>query len=436
MSKLLDHCKTSLCVLLFFASATVFAQDTADQPTEEVEVAEESSVLPLQDLRLFTLALDHIRRAYVEPISDKELLENAIRGMLSQLDPHSDYLGEDAFQQLQDSTFGEFSGVGIEIESDSGFIRVISPIDGSPAKKAGIKTGDLIIKLDDSSIQGLSLREVSEKIRGPVGTAVTFTILRENTDKPIDITVVRGTIKSSSTRHRVLDDSIGYIRISQFQADTGKDFSKSIAKLKEHDKPLIGIIVDLRSNPGGALTASVAVVDSLIHEGTIVSTKGRLESSNSSFEATEGDETDGLPIVVLVNGGSASASEIVAGALQDHKRAVIMGTRTFGKGSVQTIVPVSNNKAIKLTTARYFTPSGRSIQAQGIEPDVEIKPATITELQPHLQFAESDLEGHLKNGDEKKENKSQNEDGEPVEITDNQLYEAMNLLKGLAIFNN
>lgn len=392
--------------------------------------------LPLKDLRLFTLIFDHIRRAYVEPITDQQLLENAIKGMLSEMDPHSAYLDASTFEYLQESTQGEFSGVGIEMGSEDGFIKVIAPIDDTPAQKAGIISGDIIIKINQESIQGLSISEAAERIRGPAGSSVEFTLVREGSDTPINITVVRGTIRSISVRERLIDDSIAYIRISQFQANTGKEFINKLKKLQTKKENLHGLILDLRNNPGGVLQASVEVVDSLINEGLVVYTEGRLENSNITYKATEGDETNGLAVVVLVNGGSASASEIVAGALQDHKRAVIMGTQTFGKGSVQTIMPIGENKGIKLTTALYFTPNGRSIQAKGITPDIIVKPATITAINTGERVTEASLDKHLKNGNDKslddKTNTGSN-NSDAINPKDNQLFEAVNLLKGLAI---
>ena len=388
--------------------------------------------LPLQDLRLFTLIFDHIRRSYVEPVSDQELLENAVKGMLQELDPHSDYLSASHFNSLQETTKGQFSGVGLEIGSENGYIKVITPIDGTPAHKAGLQAGDLIIKLDKQSIRGLSISEAAKKMRGPKGTEVLFTVIRQGQEQPIDITVVRDTIKTRSVRSRLIEDDFGYIRISQFQAHTGKDFAAEINKLFTKNQALKGIVIDLRNNPGGVLQASVEVVDTLINHGLIVYTKGRLENSNQSFSATEGDTTKGLPLVVLINGGSASAAEIVAGALQDHRRAIIMGTRSFGKGSVQTVLPVGKDKGIKLTTALYYTPNGRSIQAQGIEPDVLIERATITQLGGDRRVKEADLSGHLTNqGDDNKSKKT----NQASNTADNQLFEAINMLKGLAIFN-
>jgi len=430
------HCRLLLLSLITaLICSPLFAQsDTATANPK----GQAQDPLPLKDLRLFTLIFDHIRRSYVEPISDQQLLENAIKGMLQEMDPHSAYLDVSSFEQVQRNTHGNFSGVGIEIGTEGGFIKIITPIDGTPAQKAGLQAGDLVIKLDQESIQGKSLTEASKKIRGPIGSSITFTIVRKGIDKPFDVVVIRDKIKSRSVRHRIVDDSIGYIRIAQFQADTGKDFVQSIKQLKADNHSISGLIIDLRNNPGGILQASVDVVDSLLDDGLIVSTKGRLDTSNLSFKATEGDDSNGVPVVVLVNGGSASASEIVAGALQDQQRAIIMGTQTFGKGSVQTILPVAENKGIKLTTARYFTPNGRSIQAQGIEPDIIVKPAKITALETHERISEADLSKHLKNpdgddGDNTGEAKKEETLSDNTE--DNQLFEAINLLKGLAILS-
>ncbi|ODS23357.1 peptidase S41 [Candidatus Endobugula sertula] len=432
-----------LHLILLFVIATLLhitvaiAQTSPKSSTDTQQNNTTKEGLPLKELRLFTSVFDHIRRAYVDPISDQQLLENAIKGMLQEIDPHSAYLNADSFQQLQSNTHGNFSGVGIEIGKEGEFIKIIAPIDGTPAQKAGLQAGDLIIKLNQKSTQGKSLDEASKLIRGPIGSSIVFTIMRKGVDKPFDITVIRDTIHSLSVRQKVIDDTIGYIRISQFQVTTGKDFVAAIQQLRTSHPTLNGLIIDLRNNPGGLLQASVQVVDSLINKGTIVYTEGRLDTSNTHFKATEGDDSEGLPIVVLINGGSASASEIVAGALQDQKRALIMGTRTFGKGSVQTILPIDGDKGIKLTTARYFTPNGRSIQAQGIEPDIIVKPATITEIKAQERIRETDLNKHLKNTDDRKKQAKMPDKEKAINhhTEDNQLFEAINLLKGLAILN-
>ncbi|MFT7224061.1 MAG: carboxyl-terminal processing protease [Cellvibrionaceae bacterium] len=421
------------CIFWMVATLSAQAQNN-NAPSGELA---DRQPLPLEDLRLFTLVLEHIRRSYVEPISDQALLENAIKGMLQELDPHSVYLDAKHFSAIQENTKGKFSGVGLEVGTDDGYVRIITPVDGSPAAIAGLKVGDLIIKLDDESIQGLSLSEVAKRIRGLKGTSVTFTIVRQGVDEPFDVTVIRDTIKSQSVRSRVIEDSYGYVRISQFQSNTGKDFTKAISDMRGNYPKLKGLVLDLRNNPGGILQASVEVVDAFIHEGVIVYTEGRLGNSNQSFNAAEGDVANGLPLVVLINDGSASAAEIVAGALQDHQRAIVMGTTSFGKGSVQTILPVGENKGIKLTTAFYYTPAGRSIQAQGIIPDIEIKRATITELDQVRQLKEADLSGHFSNRgstEESHQRTLETDDSRRDMLRDNQLFEAINMLKGLAIF--
>ena len=432
MRRLTHAIFTITTVALLHTATAAQAEDTT---TATSATNDQNAELPLKDLRLFTRIFEHIRRSYVDPISDQQLLENAIKGMLGEMDPHSAYLDAEIFENIQESTQGEFTGVGIEMTTENGFIKVITPIDDTPAQKAGILAGDIIIKIDQESIQGFSNHEAAERIRGAAGSSVVFTIIRENNDQPIDITVTRDIIRSISVKGRVIDDAIGYIRIAQFQANTGTEFVRTIKKLRTNNDHLDGFIIDLRNNPGGVLQASVQVVDSLIHEGLVVSTKGRLENSNVEYKATDGDDTNGLPIIVLVNGGSASASEIVAGALQDHQRAVIMGTQTFGKGSVQTILPIGDKKGIKLTTALYFTPNGRSIQAKGIEPDILVEPATITAINTGTRITEASLDKHLKNAnDEDGSNNNKNKNNHSgVNPKDNQLFEAINLLKGLAI---
>lgn len=414
------------------AQSSTHESEQVNQETDVEAQETQKDPLPLKDLRLFTLIFDHIRRSYVEEISDQALLENAIKGMLQELDPHSDYLNANSFSALQENTKGEFGGVGIEIGFENGYVTVITPIDDSPAIKAGIKAGDLIIKIDNQSIRGLTLSEAAKRMRGKTGTSVILTIARPGKEEPIDIKVTRGIIKTRSVRYRYIESDYGYIRIAQFQNNTGREFINAISKLRKQNEGLKGIVLDLRNNPGGILQASVEVVDALVDEGLIVYTEGRLENSNQSFLATKGDILDGLPMVVLINGGSASAAEIVSGALQDHHRAIIMGTQSFGKGSVQTILPVGEDKGIKLTTALYFTPSGRSIQAQGIIPDVEVKRATITQWNEEQVIKEADLSGHLSNAND--EEASEIEQKIEAETKDNQLYEALIMLKGLAIY--
>jgi carboxyl-terminal processing protease len=403
--------------------------------------APEEGKLPLDELRTFADVFNQIRVSYVEEIDDKTLLENAIRGMLAGLDPHSSYLDAKSFDDLQVNTTGEFGGLGLEVGMEDGFVKVITPIDDTPAQKAGIEAGDLIVKLDGKPVKGMSLNEAVEAMRGPRGSEIELTIVREGLNQPFAVKLKRDIIKVVSVRSRTLEAGFGYVRIAQFQANTGSEFRKAVDKLKLDNQPLKGLVLDLRNNPGGVLQSSVEVADAFIRDGLIVYTEGRLPNSKSQFSAATDDITNGTPMVVLINGGSASASEIVAGALQDHKRAVIMGTDSFGKGSVQTVVPLSETSAIKLTTARYFTPNGRSIQAHGIAPDIIVERAKVETLPRGDNITEADLQRHLRNGDKDKEESSskarraQQPKGEELISSDNQLYEALTLLKGLNILS-
>ncbi len=396
--------------------------------------------LPLKDLRLFSEVFHQIRSSYVEEVDDRTLLEYAIKGMLSGLDPHSSYLDKKLYRELKVHTTGEFGGLGLEVGMEDGFVKVISPIDDTPAQKAGIEAGDLIIKLDKQPVKGMTLTEAVKIMRGKRGSKITLTVAREGLNHPFEVTITRDIIRVVSVRSRSLEEGYGYIRIAQFQANTGLQVGKALAKLQKNNKPLKGLVLDLRNNPGGVLHASVEVVDQFLAEGLIVYTEGRLPKTDSKYNATSSDPSDDLPLVVLINGGSASASEIVAGALQDHKRAVIMGTDSFGKGSVQSVIPLTEDRAIKLTTALYFTPNGRSIQAQGIEPDIIVERAKITRMDVHSGIKEADLSRHLdnangKNGDDKKDKEKSDTDKDKTEIKDNQLYEALNLLKGIHILS-
>lgn len=407
--------------LLFLASASAFAETEEAQP----------GALPLEELRAFTDIFDHIRRNYVEEVDDKTLLENAIRGMLTGLDPHSAYLDAESFDDLQVNTKGEFGGLGMEVGMEDGFVRVIAPIDDTPAKRAGIESGDRIIKLDDRAVKGMSLSEAIEAMRGPTGSSIRLTIVREGTE-PFDVELTRDVIKVASVKSRFLEPGYGYLRISQFQSHTGSEAARAIEKLQTENPALNGLILDLRDNPGGILQSSVEVVDNLLNDGLIVYTEGRPDQSRSEFHARPGDLSNGTPVVVLINSGSASASEIVAGALQDHNRAIIMGTDSFGKGSVQTVMQISEEKAIKLTTALYFTPSGRSIQATGIQPDIVVDRARVEKLGEAVKINEASLSGHLENK-ARGQAGGKNNGGPDLQVSDNQLYEALSLLKGLHI---
>ncbi|MRI32572.1 peptidase S41 [Endozoicomonas sp. OPT23] len=416
----------------------------AEKSTEQKEESPQGK-LPLDELRTFTEVMQRIKNAYVEDVDDKTLLENAIKGMLTGLDPHSAYLKPDDFKDLEISTSGQFGGLGIEVGTEDGFIKVISPIDDTPAQKAGIQPGDLIIKLDGTSVKGMSLGDSVDRMRGKAGEPITLTIVREGAAKPLDIVVKRAIIKVQSVKSRMLEDNYGYIRLSQFQADSDKEVVEHIGKLKKKNKkPLDGLVLDLRNNPGGVLQAAVGVVDAFIKEGLIVYTEGRIANAHLSFSAEEDDPSEGMPLVVLINGGSASASEIVAGALQDHHRAVLLGTQSFGKGSVQTVLPLSidNEKGLKLTTALYYTPNGRSIQAEGIKPDIFVPRAKVTPIESSSSFKEADLQGHLDNGNGKDGKKKQvskvkqdkkEKAEESLAESDYQLSQALNVLKGLHI---
>jgi carboxyl-terminal processing protease len=375
--------------------------------------------LPLEDLQRFSAVIESIRNYYVNPIEDKQLFESAIHGMLSGLDPHSAFLEPEDFQDLKVSTSGKFGGLGIEVTMEDGFIRVISPIDDTPAQKAGILAGDMIIRLDETPIKGLSLRKAVELMRGAPGSKIILTILRKNENKPLKISVARDIIRVKSVKSKILDESYGYVRLSQFQSSTGEDLVDALKKLHPEgkDKALKGLILDLRNNPGGILESSIKVADAFLdrkklkHDGLIVYTQGRLPKSELKERAHDGDMLNGAPIVVLINGGSASASEIVAGALQDHGRAVVMGTQSFGKGSVQTVLPLKDNYGLKLTTALYYTPNGRSIQAKGISPDIVVEDLKMPgkkedDIAQLMGLKEKDLKGHL---DAKKQNNGSNE---------------------------
>jgi carboxyl-terminal processing protease len=407
------------------------------------------ATLPVEELRTFSDVFGRIKNDYVVDVDDKELIENAIRGMLSGLDPHSSYLDAEEFTELQVGTTGQFGGLGIEVGMEDGFVKVIAPIDDTPAQRAGVQAGDLIIRLDDTPVKGMTLNDAVKIMRGKPGSTIMLTIVREGLDKPIKISITRDIIKVKSVRARMLDPGYGYLRISQFQSKTADYMVDAIEDLKKENKgALRGLILDLRNNPGGVLNGAVAVSDAFLTKGMIVYTEGRIADSRLRFNATPDDIIDGAPLVVLVNQGSASASEIVAGALQDHKRAIIIGAKTFGKGSVQTILPLSSDSALKLTTARYYTPSGRSIQAEGITPDIVLETIEVAQVESNIEpLKESDLTHHLENGNGDKPRKDKGADkesdmdddsskGESLVKDDYMLYEALNLLKGLVILQD
>jgi carboxyl-terminal processing protease len=429
--------------------------------------------LPVEELRAFSEVFGRIKSDYVEPVSDKKLITEAINGMLSGLDPHSAYLDAEGFKELQVGTQGEFGGLGIEVGMEEGLVKVISPIEDTPAYHAGIKSGDLIIKLDDTLVKGLALNDAVKRMRGKPGSKIVLTIIRKNEPKPLVITVVRAVIKVQSVKSKLVEPGYAFVRITQFQEHTGEGLSSALENLlKQSNGNLKGIVLDLRNDPGGLLTAAVAVSAAFLpKDALVVYTEGRTEDAKMRLTATPENYLRGngssdylknlsavyknLPMVVLVNGGSASASEIVAGALQDHKRAVIMGTQSFGKGSVQTILPLGNNTAIKLTTARYYTPGGRSIQAKGIVPDILVDDPATASMDNSFRLREADLDRHLTNdrqSDEKideampkaapkLQSKSKDGDAFKSEITefgaknDYQLNQALNLLKGMNILH-
>lgn len=428
--------------------------------------------LPFEELRTFAEVFGKIKSDYVEPVEDKKLITEAINGMLTGLDPHSAYLDVDAFKDLQVGTQGEFGGLGIEVGMEDGFVKVISPIEDTPAYNAGIKSGDLIIKLDETPVKGLSLSEAVKRMRGKPNSTIALTVLRKGETKPLTFNITRAVVRIQSVKSKLVDPHYGYIRVTQFQEHTGDALAKAINALyKQNKAPLKGLVLDLRNDPGGLLNGAVGVSAAFLpNKALVVYTEGRSEDAKMKLSAARENYVRPLqedylrnlppgiktvPMVVLVNAGSASASEIVAGALQDHKRAIVMGTQTFGKGSVQTILPLAGGTAIKLTTARYYTPNGRSIQAKGIMPDIVVEDATLKGADAGLLLREADLERHLGNGQDpetkpesviKKEPtpptpkeipliKNEDKPG-PTELgskTDYQLNQALNLLKGLQI---
>jgi len=391
-----------------------------------------------RQLALFGEAFERVREKYVEPVTDEKLIEYAIKGMLVNLDPHSDYLTMKDFDDMKVQTKGEFGGLGIEVTMEDGLVKVISPIDDTPAFKAGIKAGDYITHLDKKPIVGMTLADAVEKMRGKVGTTIELTVRREGVAEPLFINIIRDVIKIQPVKFRVEDNNIGYIRINQFNRNTYDGLKNAITKIDaELGDKLIGYVLDLRNNPGGLLDQAIAVSDAFLEQGEIVSTRGRTETDIKRDNALPGDLAKGLPVVVLINGGSASASEIVAGALQDHRRAVLMGTRSFGKGSVQTVIPVSGDGALRLTTARYFTPSGRSIQGKGIDPDIVVDQAKIEKLE-EMGIHEEDLKGALSNptNQPSKSGDAANDNKKPEEKEsdkDYQLARALDLLQGLSL---
>lgn len=447
----------------FFCPIQAHAVDEKQTGTTTSSTNNGNPPISLEDVQRFSNALNEIKKYYVKPVNDDVLFANAIRGMLTGLDPHSDYLDEDSFSDLQTTTSGEFGGLGLEVTMEEGVVKVVSPLVDTPAYKAGVKSGDYIIKLGSQSVQGLSLKEAVELMRGKPGSALNITILRKGEPKPLQFSLIREKILIKSVKSQLLDGNYGYVRLTQFQSMTADDMQKAIAQLQQQAKGhLKGLILDLRDNPGGLLDSAIQVADSFLgkdkngKEEMIVYTQGRLKGSKFTAYANAGDILNKAPMIVLINNGSASASEIVAGALKDNKRAIIVGTRSFGKGSVQTVIPLDDKHAIKLTTALYYTPSGVSIQAKGITPDIvvdELSMKNVEAKQDFLGYTEADLNGHIAN---QSETPATNEPGDnngnikldkvPSEnkkttdqellSNDYQLYTALTIMRGLAFANH
>ena len=387
-----------------------------------------------KQLNLFGEVYERVRSEYVEKVSDKDLIEAAINGMLQSLDPHSSYLNADSFTEMKIQTKGEFGGLGIEVTMENGLVKVVSPIDDTPAAKAGLQSGDYISHIDEEAVMGLTLSEAVDKMRGPINTELKITVIREG-QEAFDLNLKRAIIKVTSIKAKKEED-VAYIRITSFTQKTFKNLVKEYNKLSlEMKDNLKGLVLDLRNNPGGLLDQAVSVSDAFLERGEIVSTRGRDNKGEQRYNASKGDITNGLPIVVLINGGSASASEIVAGALQDHKRGILMGTQTFGKGSVQTIIPVTSKGAVRLTTARYFTPSGNSIQAKGISPDIYVPQSKLEILENNNSRREADLRGAL-DSENKEENNKNSSNDEDNTVNDYQLNRAIELIRSINVYEN
>jgi carboxyl-terminal processing protease len=455
----------SVTAALAFSAGAMLVPVLAQDKTEPKSGSDKSELY--QQLNLFGDVLERIRRDYVEPVDEKTLMENAINGMLAALDPHSSYMNPKVYKDMQVQTRGEFGGLGIEVTMENGVIKVVSPIDDTPASKAGVQSGDLIFALDGEPVQGLTLQEAVEKMRGKVGTAIKISIRRDKVKDPIDLSLTRETIKVKATRFR-LEGDVGYIRVTSFTEQSTSGVLDAVEKIKKEAGPkLKGYVLDLRNNPGGLLDQAISMSDAFLDKGEIVSVKARKAEDVQRWNAKAGDVTGGLPIVVLMNGGSASASEIVAGALQDHRRAIILGTRSFGKGSVQTIMQVTGGGAIRLTTALYFTPSGRSIQKEGIKPDIEVEQAKVEAIQQRSGFREENLRRSITNPNEKPADKKTDDKsseakppadkpadkkddkttaatppaGDPDEppkeaVADYQLLRAVDLIRGISLYTS
>ena len=430
----------TILAFVFFVSSIVMFQISSSQLSgakETEKKAEEDKDDVYEYLEIFGKAFEITKARYVDEVTNKKLIEAAIDGMLSKLDPHSSFLNEEDFRDMTEQTSGAFGGLGIEVTMDGGLIKVISPIDDTPAFKAGIEAGDLITHIDDEQVQGLTLHEAVKKMKGKPGSKVKIKIFREK-QEPFDLTLERAIIKVDAVKHKLKsDDTVGYIRLSTFNENTYNELKDAVAKM-DNDK-IVGYVLDLRNNTGGLLDQAVKVSDAFLEQGEIVSIMSRQDNGNRVFFAAEGDILNNKPLVVIINGASASAAEIVAGALQDHRRAVLVGTKSYGKGSVQTLIPMADT-ALKITTARYYTPSGRSIQAEGITPDIEVNRAKIEEIKENRMFAEETLSNALKNDTKKSDKKDKKFDKEKAEeerdANDYQLIRAIDMVKGLAIYEN
>lgn len=421
--------KVSAPAKRFLATLLPLVLLTAPLPLVAQSANSVADDLPLEEIQTFAEVFERIKRGYVEEVDDRTLLRNAMRGMLSELDPHSAYLDEEEYRSLRESTQGEFGGIGIEVGTENGQLIVITPIDDTPASRAGLLSRDVIVAIDGTPTDSLSLQEAVNLMRGEPGSQLRISVLRAGEESPREFTLTREVIRNESVKHEVLEPGYGYLRISQFQSRTPEQARRSLERMAR-EQPLEGLILDLRNNPGGVLQAAVGVADLFLDEGLIVYTEGRLSDTEMSFSASPETPAGDVPLVVLINSGSASAAEIVAGALQDQRRGVVMGTESFGKGSVQQIMPLGNGEGLKLTTALYYTPNGRSIQAQGIEPDVEVVRGRLEVAEGQRQIREADLDGHLSGQDAMPR--------ERAEMSqrlreDYQLSEALNLLKALNV---
>jgi carboxyl-terminal processing protease len=416
--------KTTAAVLVGMVAGAVLVPGLGPE-------AQSASSDTFRSLKLFGDVFERVRAEYVEEVGDQALIETAINGMLASLDPHSSYLDAEKYRDMQVQTRGEFGGLGIEVTMENGLVKVVSPIDDTPAFRAGIEAGDMITHIDGEPVMGLTLSEAVERMRGPVDSTIALRLMRQGSEEPIEVSLARAVIKISPVRARAEGD-IGYVRLTTFNEQTSSALRDKVEELRKTDPRMRGLVLDLRNNPGGLLDQAVAVADAFLDKGEIVSTRGRRSDSIQRFNSRPGDLLGNLPIVVLINGGSASASEIVAGALQDHRRAIVMGTQSFGKGSVQTIMPISGQGAIRLTTARYYTPAGTSIQAKGITPDIEVHQASVQLLDDTSGRREADLRGRLENDQTASDAQASN--GETVDATDYQLARAVDLLRGIALY--